>query len=92
VSFGGAYSLPPVVQMGGAIVAAVEQDAEQEAAIEEQQRVDRQWLTMAESQFNSLINDDLSPEEVNNMLQSWSNEGGFYVGNKEYPVKRLLIL
>ncbi|KAH8344438.1 hypothetical protein KR084_011708 [Drosophila pseudotakahashii] len=74
VSFGGAYSLPPMVQMGGAIVAAVEQDAEQEAATE-QQRMEREWLTMAEAQFHSLINDDLSPEEVNNMLESWSNEG-----------------
>jgi len=39
--------------------------------------VDRQWLTMAESQFYSMISDDLSPEEVNNMLQGWSNEGWF---------------
>ncbi|XP_016995811.1 uncharacterized protein Osi13 [Drosophila takahashii] len=74
VSFGGAYSLPPVVQMGGAIVAAVEQDAEQEAA-SEQQQMEREWLTMAEAQFHSLINEDLSPEEVNNMLEIWSNEG-----------------
>ncbi|XP_016971516.2 uncharacterized protein LOC108039102 [Drosophila rhopaloa] len=75
VSFVGAYSLPPMVQMGGAIVAAVEQDAEQEAALEERQRVEREWLAMAETQFLSLINDDLSPEEVNNMLDSWSTEG-----------------
>ncbi|XP_041673737.1 uncharacterized protein LOC108115272, partial [Drosophila eugracilis] len=75
VSFGGAYSLPPAVQLGGAIVAAVEQDAEQEAATEERQRLEREWLSMAETQFNNLINDDLSPHEVNNMLESWSTEG-----------------
>lgn len=76
VSFGGAYTLPPVVQMGGAIVAAVEQDAEQEAAAEERQRVERHWLSMAETQLHSLITDDLSTEEVNNMLETWSTEGG----------------
>ncbi|XP_017046586.1 uncharacterized protein LOC108091752 [Drosophila ficusphila] len=75
VSFGATYSLPPVVQMGGAIVAAVEQDAEQEAAHEERQQVEREWLALAETQFQSLINDDLSPEEVNNMLESWAAEG-----------------
>eukprot|EP00099_Drosophila_melanogaster_P022212 NP_649634.1 osiris 13 [Drosophila melanogaster] len=75
VSFGGAYTLPPVVQMGGAIVAAVEQDAEQEAAAEERQRVERHWLSMAETQLHSLITDDLSTEEVNNMLETWSTEG-----------------
>ncbi|KAI8044339.1 uncharacterized protein LOC128262695 [Drosophila gunungcola] len=75
VSFGVAYSLPPVVQLGGAIVAAVEQDAEQEAATEERQRVEREWLTKAETQLHSLINDDVSVEEVNNMLDSWSTEG-----------------
>ncbi|XP_026831627.1 uncharacterized protein LOC6552723 isoform X2 [Drosophila erecta] len=75
VSFGGAYTLPPVVQMGGAIVAAVEQDAEHEAATEERQRVERQWLSMAETQLHSLIRDDLSPEAVNNMLETWSSEG-----------------
>ncbi|XP_039231640.1 uncharacterized protein LOC6537586 isoform X2 [Drosophila yakuba] len=75
VSFGGAHTLPPVVQMGGAIVAAVEQDAEQEAAAEERQRVERQWLSMAETQLHSLIRDDLSPDAVNKMLETWSTEG-----------------
>ncbi|KAH8383736.1 hypothetical protein KR009_010246 [Drosophila setifemur] len=75
-SFGGVYSLPPAVQLGGAIVAAVEQDAEQEAAIEEQlQRVQRQWLAVAENQFQRILNDDISVEEVNQMLENWRIEG-----------------
>ncbi|XP_017103915.2 uncharacterized protein Osi13 [Drosophila bipectinata] len=75
VSFGGAKALPPVVQLGGAIVAAVEQNAELEAASEEQQRVDREWLAVAETQFQRILKDDLSAEELNKMLERWKIEG-----------------
>lgn len=75
VSFGGAHSLPPVVQLGGAIVAAVEEDAEQEAAAAQQQQVEREWIAVAENQLQRLITEELSAEEVKNMLESWSTEG-----------------
>ncbi|XP_022220790.1 uncharacterized protein LOC111072992 [Drosophila obscura] len=76
VSFGVAYShLPPAVQLGGAIVAAVEQDAEQEAATEEHHRVQREWLQIAELQLQKLLNDQLSAEEMGNMLDTWIAEG-----------------
>ncbi|XP_034127354.1 uncharacterized protein LOC117583241 [Drosophila guanche] len=70
--------LPPAVQLGGAIVAAVEQDAEQEAAAAEEQhqhqhqhRVQREWLQTAELQLQKLLNDQLSAEELGNMLDTW---------------------
>ncbi|KAH8295185.1 hypothetical protein KR018_008384 [Drosophila ironensis] len=71
-SCGGAHALPPLVQLGGAIVAAVEQDAEQEAVSEQ---VQREWLAVAQSQFQRILHDDLSAEEVNQMLESWKIEG-----------------
>ncbi|XP_017037783.1 uncharacterized protein Osi13 [Drosophila kikkawai] len=75
VSFGGAYSLPPVVQMGGAIVAAVEQDAEHEAATAEQLRLEREWIAVAENQLQRLITEELSVEQVKNLLDAWKPEG-----------------
>lgn len=76
-SFGGAKALPPVVQLGGAIVAAVEQDAEFEAASEEQQRLDREWLAVAQNQFQRILKDDLSADDLNKMIESWQIEGEF---------------
>ncbi|EDW24290.1 GL24066 [Drosophila persimilis] len=76
VSFSVAYShLPTAVQLGGAIVAAVEQDAEQEAATEEHHRVQREWMQTAELQLQKLLNDELSAEEMGNMLDTWITEG-----------------
>jgi len=71
---GQAYSLPPAVQLGGAIVAAVEQDAEQELAASEQS-LDSKWLEQAEVQIQKLFNNELSVEDLNNMLDTWTAKG-----------------
>lgn len=81
---GQAYSLPPAVQLGGAIVAAVEQDAEQEHEHEHEQeqklsaseqRLEREGLEQAELQLRQLLNNELGAEKVINMLDTWTAEG-----------------
>ncbi|XP_034487486.1 uncharacterized protein LOC117791726 [Drosophila innubila] len=82
--FGQAYSLPPVVQLGGAVV-ALEQDTEQEKAASEQ-RLARVWLEQADQLLRKLFNNELSAEEATNMLHSWPNEGR----GKQHKNKKLL--
>ncbi|KAM8705233.1 hypothetical protein ACLKA7_009658 [Drosophila subpalustris] len=82
---GQAYSLPPAVQLGGAIVAAVEQDTEQELAASEQ-RLEREFLEQAEQQLRKLFGNELSAEEVTNLLNNWTAEGR----GKHHKNKKLL--
>lgn len=71
---GGALSLPPAVQMGGAIVAAVEADVEKALATT-QQRHQRELITQAEQQLQKLLNNELSAEQVAQLLDNWMAEG-----------------
>ncbi|XP_034662190.1 uncharacterized protein LOC117897453 [Drosophila subobscura] len=84
--------LPPAVQLGGAIVAAVEQDAEQEAAAEEQHqhqhRVQREWLQVAELQLQKLLNDQLSAEELGSMLDTWMTAEAEAEGRGKHQQKK----
>lgn len=72
---GGALSLPPAVQMGGAIVAAVEEDVEKALATSSQQRHQRELITQAEQQLHKLLNNELSAEQVAQLLDTWMAEG-----------------
>lgn len=65
----GAVSLPPTVRMAGAIVAAVEQDVENVR----QQRND--WISQAEQQLQKLLNNQLSTDQVAQLLENWMSEG-----------------
>lgn len=67
----GAFSLPPAVQMGGAIVAAVEADVEK---VRQQQR-NVVWISQAEQQLQKLLNNELSAEQVAHLLDNWMSEG-----------------
>lgn len=68
----GAFSLPPAVQMGGAIVAAVEADVEK---VRQQQRNDVVWISQAEQELQKLLNNELSTEQVAHLLDNWMSEG-----------------
>lgn len=72
---GGAVSLPPAVQMGGAVVAAVEQDVEKALATSSQQRHQRELITQAEQQLHKLLNNELSAEQVAQLVDTWMAEG-----------------
>ncbi|ALC46823.1 Osi13 [Drosophila busckii] len=76
--------LPPAVQLGGAIVAAVEQDVEQDEA--ELERRQRAWLTHAERQVYKFLNDELSSEQVLSLLDNWSSQAR----GKHHKQKKLL--
>ncbi|KAH8407119.1 hypothetical protein KR222_007437, partial [Zaprionus bogoriensis] len=66
-----ALSLPPVVEMGGAIVTAVEQ----EQLVASQQREQRQWIAQAEQQLQQLLNSKaLSMEQVAQLWNKWTTE------------------
>ncbi|KAH8360060.1 hypothetical protein KR093_010422, partial [Drosophila rubida] len=74
LGFGQAYSLPPAVQLGGVVVAAVEQHAEQQLGIA-RQRQEREWLEQAAQQLSKLLQNELSAEQVASFLDTWTNEG-----------------
>ncbi|KAH8311082.1 hypothetical protein KR044_004228, partial [Drosophila immigrans] len=67
MGLGQAYSLPPAVQLGGVVVAAVEQHAEQELATVAKQRQERE-------QLSKLLNNELSAEQVASFLDTWIAE------------------
>lgn len=75
MSLGEAHSLPPAVQLGGAIVAAVEQDAEQEAEQEAAATAEQRWLPLAEQQLRQLLSSELSVEQLAKLLDNWTTEG-----------------
>ncbi|EDV90709.1 uncharacterized protein LOC6569766 [Drosophila grimshawi] len=70
------HSLPPAVQLGGAIVAAVEQDAEQEAVAEAAaaETAEQRWLQLAEQKLRMLFSDELSAGQVTEVLENWTAE------------------
>ncbi|EDW14706.1 uncharacterized protein LOC6573154 [Drosophila mojavensis] len=76
LAVGWAHGLPPAVQLGGAIVAAVEQDAEQQeeelaaAATVTEQR----WLQSAEQQLERVLSGELSGQQLSQLLGNWSAE------------------
>lgn len=70
----GAFSqLPPAVQMGGAIVAAVEEDVVEK--VRQQQERNVVWISQAEQQLQKLLNNELSAEQVAHLLDNWMSEG-----------------
>ncbi|XP_030371703.1 uncharacterized protein LOC115621989 [Scaptodrosophila lebanonensis] len=77
-------SVPPAVQLGSAIVAAVEQDAEEEAEME--QRLQRAWLQSAEQQLWRFINGELSGQELSRSVKAWQDEAR----GKHHKHKKLL--
>lgn len=70
----GAFSqLPPAVKMGGAIVAAVEEDVVEK--VRQQQERNVVWISQAEQQLQKLLNNELSAEQVAHLLDNWMSEG-----------------
>ncbi|XP_030562734.1 uncharacterized protein LOC115764038 [Drosophila novamexicana] len=86
MSLGEAHSLPPAVQLGGAIVAAVEQDAEQEAEQEAAATAEQRWLPLAEQQLRQLLSSELSVEQLAKLLDNWTTEAR----GKQHKQKKLL--
>ncbi|XP_064550771.1 uncharacterized protein Osi13 [Drosophila montana] len=78
-----AHSLPPAVQLGGAIVAAVEQDAEQEEAAA---TAEQRWLPLVEQQLRQLLGSELSAEQLAKLLDNWTTEAR----GKKHKQKKLL--
>ncbi|KAH8402761.1 hypothetical protein KR215_010278, partial [Drosophila sulfurigaster] len=74
IGLGQAYSLPPAVQLGGVVVAAVEQHAAQEFAVA-RQRQEREWLEQTAQQLSKLLQNKLSAEQVASFLDTWTTEG-----------------
>lgn len=74
LAVGWAHGLPPAVQLGGAIVAAVEQDAEQQE--EELATItEHRWLQLAEQQLERVLSGELSGQQLSHLLGNWSTEG-----------------
>ncbi|XP_062126787.1 uncharacterized protein LOC133839343 [Drosophila sulfurigaster albostrigata] len=89
IGLGQAYSLPPAVQLGGVVVAAVEQHAAQEMAVA-RQRQEREWLEQTAQQLSKLLQNKLSAEQVASFLDTWTAEGRGKHSKKSKKLLKLL--